>query len=209
MYILQDVANIIINLSTTPMIILQNLEDAIPSKPPLSSIFILAVAFFVSSMSTLLSRKMIDIDKLRRLTRETKKYQKLRKQMLKTADSKLKLKYERNADRMRKVQSELTMMNLKPMMIMFIPMILFFILLSGFFGFKVDDGVFVSGKIPAIIPFDPTFGLEKLWIFDIGRNIIDYEGLGRVFLPNYIWWYFGGSLAFGSILRKISGLQPD
>lgn len=209
MYILQDVANIIINLSTTPMIIMQNITEAIPTKPPLSSIFILFVAFFVSSVSTLLSRKMIDIDKLRRLTRETKKYQKLRKQMLKTADSKLKLKYERNADRMRKVQSELTMMNLKPIMIMFIPMILFFIVLSGFYGFKVVDGVFVSGNIPAIIPFDPTFGLEKLWILDIGRKNVELEGWGRVFIPNYIWWYFGGSLAFGSILRKISGLQPD
>ncbi len=196
MYILQDVANILINLSTTPMIILQDITEAIPTRPPLSSIFILVVALFVSSLSVLLSRKMIDIDKLRRLTRETKKYQKLRKQMLKTADSKLKLKYERNADRMRKVQSELTMMNLKPMMIMFIPMILFFIILSGFFGFKVDDGVFVSGNIPAIIPFDPTFGLEKLWILDIGRNIDELEGWGRVFIPNYIWWYFGGSLAF-------------
>ncbi|MHA2243724.1 MAG: EMC3/TMCO1 family protein [Candidatus Hodarchaeales archaeon] len=209
MYILQDVTKIMINLSTTPMIILQNITDAIPTKPPLSSIFILAVAFFVSSVSTLLSRKMIDIDKLRRLTRETKNYQKLRKQMLRTADSKLKLKYERNADRMRKVQSELTMMNLKPILIMFIPMILFFIVLSGYYGFNVEEGVFISGNIPAIIPFDPTFGLQKLWIFDIGRNINEFEDLGRIFIPNYIWWYFGGSLAFGSILRKISGLQPD
>jgi len=129
MYILQDIFDGVLNLFTMPMTVLQDITDVIPTQPPLSSIFILIVAFFVSLASTLVSRKMIDVDKLRRLTRETKKYQKLRMQMLKTADSKLKLKYERNADRMRKVQSELTMMNMKPLMIMFLPMILFFNLL--------------------------------------------------------------------------------
>jgi len=425
MYILQDIFDGVLNLFTMPMTVLQDITDVIPTQPPLSSIFILIVAFFVSLASTLVSRKMIDVDKLRRLTRETKKYQKLRMQMLKTADSKLKLKYERNADRMRKVQSELTMMNLKPLMIMFLPMIIFFIVLSGFYSFQTgityiayaeatdgdsvttmlinkppgtikddlmialmvstigsdnngtsisstpsgwtneheyihnaisgqhvyiywkiagdsepsnytwtwtdncswigqintfrnvnttspihikgavqqkteepcvspsvktsqdkcmiwlyaiansadveDDNVpsktkmikgteradpensiivetayfvhnsagdteakewtdwlnqdvensgqqyalnpaykgkMVSGNVPAIIPFDPTFGLETLWIFQIGKNA-ELPGWGQVFIPNYIWWYFGGSLAFGSILRKISGLQPD
>ncbi|MFX1285394.1 MAG: EMC3/TMCO1 family protein [Promethearchaeota archaeon] len=425
MYIFQDILTALFNLVTMPMAVLQDVTDVIPTQPPLSSIFILIVAFFVSLASTLVSRKMIDIDKLRRLTRETKKYNKLRMQMMKTADSKLKLKYERNADRMRKVQSELTMMNLKPLMIMFIPMILFFIVLSGFYSFQtgisyigyaeatdgdsvttmlinkpsgtlkddlmialvvstigsdnngtsisstpsgwtlehdyihnassgnhvyiywkiagdsepsnyswtwtdncswigqinsfrninttspihikgavqqkteepcvspsvktsqeksmiwlyaiansadVEDGnvpsntkkiketkrvdpeisfvietayfvqktagdtearewtdwlnqdvensgqqlalnpayngKMVSGNIPAIIPFDPTFGLETLWIFQIGKNV-EVQGWGLVFVPNYIWWYFGGSLAFGSILRKVSGLQPD
>jgi uncharacterized membrane protein (DUF106 family) len=199
-----------INVIITPMAVLQDpLTEVIPTKPPFSSIFILVVAFLVSLASTLVSRKMIDIDKLKRLTRETKKYNKLRMEMIKTADSKLKLKYERNADRMRKVQSELTMMNMKPLMIMFIPMILFFVVLSGFFRFTVIDGVFISGNIPAIIPFDPTFGFETILIFPIGKNA-EVPGWGKdVFVPNYIWWYFGGSLAFGSILRKVAGLQPD
>lgn len=212
MNFLQEIANVMTDLITSPMIILQDIGDVIPTEPPLSSIFILFVAFFVSFASTLVSRKMIDIDKLKRLTRETKKHQKLRIQMLKTADSKLKLKYERNADRMRKVQSELTMMNMKPLLVMFIPMILFFIVLSGFFNFSVSESdVFLSGKIPAIIPFDPTFGLETLLIFQIGKNAVipAFPDLGKVFIPNYIWWYFGGSLAFGSILRKVAGLQPD
>jgi uncharacterized membrane protein (DUF106 family) len=195
-------------LITSPMAILQDIGDIIPTQPPLSSIFILIVAFLVSLASTLVSRKMIDVEKLKRLTRETKKHQKLRMQMLKTADSKMKLKYERNADRMRKVQSELTMMNMKPLLVMFLPMILFFIILSGFFGFSVDNSGSISGNIPALIPFDPTFGLETLWIFQIGKNAVVPE-LGNVFVPNYIWWYFGGSLAFGSILRKVAGLQPD
>ncbi|MFX0123308.1 MAG: EMC3/TMCO1 family protein [Candidatus Hodarchaeota archaeon] len=210
MLILQDIFDFMINIIITPMTVLQDITEAIPTTPPLSSIFILVVAFLVSLTSTLVSRKMIDIDKLKRLTRETKKYNKLRMEMIKTADSKLKLKYERNADRMRKVQSELTMMNMKPLMIMFIPMILFFIVLSGFFSFSINTEGIATGNIPAVIPFDPTFGFETILIFPIGKNaIVPGWGDKQVFVPNYIWWYFGGSLAFGSILRKVAGLQPD
>ena len=186
------------------MPLLEDIAAAIPTQPPLSSIFILIVSFFVSLASTLVSRKMIDIDKLRRLTRESKKYNKLRMQMVKTADKKLKLKYEKNADRMKKVQSELTMMNMKPILIMFLPMIIFFLVLSSFYQFEVVDKVVVSGNIPAVIPFD----LPEVILFRIGWNA-DTEGWGHVFVPSYVWWYFGGSLAFGSILRKVTGLQPD
>ncbi|MFX0013591.1 MAG: EMC3/TMCO1 family protein [Candidatus Hermodarchaeota archaeon] len=209
MHILQKIPQIIMNLIPLPMAILQNITDAIPTEPPLSSIFILIVAFLVSLTSTLVSRKMIDVDKLRRLTRETKKYQKLRMQMLKTADTKLKLKYDRNADRMRKVQSELTMMNLKPLMIMFLPMILFFVVLSGIYNFTVENGVLTEGNIPAVIPFALPEYFPFPRFFDLGKNVKDLPGWGNVFIPNYIWWYFGGSLAFGSILRKVAGLQPD
>ncbi len=186
-----------------PEDILDPIISLIPVEPPLSSIFILILSFFVTLASTLVSRKMIDIDKLRRLTRESKKYNKLRMQMVKTADKKLKLKYEKNADRMKKVQSELSMMNMKPMLIMFIPMIAIFMLFSGIFSVKVIDGI-ATGNLPAIIPFD----LPEVILFRIGWNSY-VEGWGHVFVPNYIWWYFGGSLAFGSILRKVAGLQPD
>ena len=210
MLILQDIFSFVINIVITPMAVLQDLTEVIPTKPPFSSVFILLVAFLVSLASTLVSRKMIDVDKLKRLTRETKKYQKLRMEMIKTADSKLKLKYERNADRMRKVQSELTMMNMKPLMIMFLPMILFFVVLSSFFQFSIENGVYSEGNIPAIIPFALPESFPFPRFFDLGKMAeVPGWGTGKVFIPNYIWWYFGGSLAFGSILRKVAGLQPD
>lgn len=208
MLILQDIFSLMINMIITPMAVFQDLTEAIPTKPPLSSVFILLVAFLVSLASTLVSRKMIDIDKLKRLTRETKKYQKLRMAMVKTADSKLKLKYERNADRMRKVQSELTMMNMKPLMIMFLPMILFFVILSGIFRPVFENDIYISGNIPAVIPFALPEYFPFPNFFALGK-MADVAGWGHVFVPNYVWWYFGGSLASGSILRKVAGLQPD
>jgi uncharacterized membrane protein (DUF106 family) len=157
-----------------------------PTQPPFSSLFILGLSFIVSLSSALLSRYMIDVDKLERLTRETKAYNKLRVQMMKTADSKLKLKYERNADRMRKMQSELTMMNMKPLLIMMLPLMIFFAIFSSYYTFTVNDAVnpiVISGHIPAVIPFN----LPEQLIFPLGRNGY-VEGWGNVFVPN---WTFG------------------
>lgn len=151
---------------------------------------------------------MIDVDKLQRLTRETKKYNKMRMEMMKTADSKLKLKYERNADRMRKVQSELSMMRMRPLLITFIPLMIFFVVFSNYYTVTFDDvqGVttLISGNIPAVIPFS----LPETLLFPLGKNAF-VDGWGAVFVPNYVWWYFGGSITFGSIMQKIAGLQPD
>ena len=169
-----------------------------PTSPPFSSLFILGLSFVVSLFSALLSRYMIDIEKLERLTRETKAYNRLRMQMMKTADSKLKLKYERNADRMRKMQSELTMMNMKPLLIMMLPLMAFFIIFSSYYNWKS------TGNIPAVIPFS----LPPTLIFPIGE-MAELDGWGRVFVPNYVWWYMAGSILFGSFFRKTLGLQPD
>ncbi|WP_455462876.1 EMC3/TMCO1 family protein [Candidatus Hodarchaeum mangrovi] len=202
MFIIQDIEFLLFNLITQGNDLLQSL---IPTTPPFSSIFILIISFFVSLFSTGISKLMIDTEKLTRLTRESKKYNKMRMQMLKTTDTKLKLKYERSADRMKKVQSELSTMRLKPLMITFIPLMIFFFVFSSFFQWGIDPTTdIITGNIPAIIPFP----LPENILFAIGKNGI-VEGWGNVFVPQYIWWYFGGSITFGSILQKLAGLQPD
>ncbi|MFX1504997.1 MAG: hypothetical protein ACFFDC_02680 [Promethearchaeota archaeon] len=60
----------------------------------------------------------------------------------------------------------------------------------------------------AVIPFALPEYFPFPRFFDLGK-MADVPGWGHVFIPNYIWWYFGGSLAFGSIFRKVAGLQPD
>jgi uncharacterized membrane protein (DUF106 family) len=123
---------------------------------------------------------------------------------MRTADSKLKLKYEKNASRMKKMQSELTMMRMKPLLITMLPLMLFFVVFSGIYRPTIEDGEVMKGSLPAVIPFS----LPTDILLHIGDNI-EMEGWGKVFVPDYIWWYFGGSITFGSILQKLAGLQPD
>ncbi|PWI49175.1 hypothetical protein CEE45_03285 [Candidatus Heimdallarchaeota archaeon B3_Heim] len=187
--------NVGIFLAETLNTFLTTLASFPPEKPPFSSIFILIVSFFVSLGSTLVSRYMIDIERLGTLTRETKKHNKMRMEMMKTADTKLKLKYERNASKMKKMQSELTTMRMKPLLITFLPLMLFFVLLSN---------IYRGGAIPAVIPFElPESILLRIGTYEV------VDGWGKVFRPDYVWWYFGGSITFGSIFQKLAGLQPD
>ena len=192
MLFLENMSTIFVEMINASLTVLDSFP---PSDPPLSSIFILIVSFFVSLGSTLVSRYMIDVDRLAVLTRETKKHNKLRMQSMKTADTKLKLKYEKNADKMKKMQSELTMMRMKPLLITMLPLMLFFVTFSGYYR---------AGRLPAVIPYS----LPTDFILHIGDNTF-VEGWGNVFVPDYIWWYFGGSITFGSIFQKLAGLQPD
>ncbi|MFW9856424.1 MAG: EMC3/TMCO1 family protein [Candidatus Thorarchaeota archaeon] len=179
-----------------------------PTEPPLSSIFILLISFIVALISAVLARYLTDTDKLRRLTRETKRYQKLRTRMLKTADVKLKKQYEHEADRMRRVQSELSRMQLKPTLILIIPIFVFFAVFNAYYdpGFVEVNGVWEAhGTLPAVIPFNLP---ESLIILPTGRNIVHPEW-GRVFVPFYYMWYMAGSLLFSGIFRRAFGLQPE
>ena len=123
---------------------------------------------------------------------------------MRTADSKLKLKYEKNASKMKKMQSELTMMRMKPLLITMLPLMIFFVVFSGIYRPTISDaGEVIKGSLPAVIPF----ALPENILLHIGDNMY-MEGWGNVFVPDYIWWYFGGSITFGSILQKLAGLQP-
>ena len=42
--------------------------------PPFSTLFVILVSLGVSTFSTLLSRRLMDVDKLKRYTRETKEF---------------------------------------------------------------------------------------------------------------------------------------
>ena len=201
MLFLENISILFVEMINASLTVLQSFP---PSDPPLSSIFILIVSFFVSLGSTLVSRYMIDIDRLTILTRETKKHNQLRMKSMRTADTKLKLKYEKNADKMKKMQSELTMMRMKPLLITMLPLMLFFVVFSGIYRPTIEDGIVVKGSLPAVIPF----ALPTDILLHIGDNI-EMEGWGKVFVPDYIWWYFGGSITFGSIFQKLAGLQPD
>ena len=202
MLFLENISIVFVEMINASLTVLDSFP---PSQPPLSSIFILIVSFFISLGSTLVSRYMIDVDRLAVLTRETKKHNKLRMQSMKTADTKLKLKYEKNADKMKKLQSELTMMRMKPLLITMLPLMLFFVVFSGLYRPTISSvGEVTAGRLPAVIPYS----LPTDFILHIGNNTY-VEGWGNVFVPDYIWWYFGGSITFGSIFQKLAGLQPD
>jgi uncharacterized membrane protein (DUF106 family) len=110
-----------------------------PENPPGSSIFIAIVALGLSLSLTLLSRYLIDIEKLARYTRETKAYNKMKMQAMRTADKKLQLQVDRQSRRAKKMQSELMNMRMRPLMFYFIPLMIIFFSMSSHYSFNRGD----------------------------------------------------------------------
>ena len=172
--------------------------------PPYATVFIILVSLGVSTFSTLLSRRLMDVEKLKRYTRETKEYNSLKMKGLRSQDRRLLKKIEDNKSRFDKMQKELFSMRMKPMLYTMIPLMIVFVLMNGFFG-KSDHMV-------ALIPFDLP---KVLVIIPIAHPNPDYFPLVKnatkynFFIPNYIGWYFLTSITFGSVIQKLAGLTPD
>ncbi|MFQ5979679.1 MAG: EMC3/TMCO1 family protein [Candidatus Heimdallarchaeota archaeon] len=121
-----------------------------PENPPESSLFIAVVALGLSLSLTLLSRYLIDIDKLARYTRETKAYNKMKMKAMRTADKKLQLQVDRQSRRAKKMQSELMNMRMRPLMFYFLPLMIIFFSMSSHYNFSpgadiMDTTIILNG----------------------------------------------------------------
>jgi len=225
--------------------LVQSLEQVInsflsliaPKTPPGSSIFIILIALFTAVFSTIVSRKFIDLKKLKLYTRKTKEFQKLQRKSLRSQDPILKKKVENQKPTSQKMQSELMKMRMKPMLFTMLPLILIFFSLSSYYGnTKAPD------SLVANIPFD----LPENIIFNFGincnyqrntaipnefnlnqSNVIrsdltsgQYNNLtgnqklcvdnpSYHYIPSYIGWYIAINVIINSVVTKVTGLNPD
>lgn len=211
----------------------------IPKDPPGSAIFILLVAFLTAILSAYISRKFIDLKKLKLYTRKTKEFQKLQRKSLRSSDPILKKKVENQKSTSTKMQSELMKMRMKPMLFTFIPLILIFFALSSYYG----NTQTVPDSLVANVPFDLP---EKVVVFDFGVNC-NYQravGIGDFlkinepvnvrsdinttqynslpaslklcldhpelhYVPTYIGWYIAINIVINSLITKVAGLNPE
>lgn len=179
-----------------------------PKTPPGSAIFIIVVSLGVTIFSVAISRKMIDITKLKRYTREIRDYNSLKMKAMRSQDRRLMKKVDDNKDRFTKIQSELMFMRMKPMMIQMLPLLLVFVIMNAYFS--------ASTSLVAVIPFQLP---NSLILFPIGESILNLSSTspfydltklgGQIYIPNYIGWYFACSLTFGAVIQKLAGLAPD
>ena len=133
-----------------------------PHNPPGSSIFIILVAALITVLSTIVSRKFIDLKKLKLYTRKTKEFQKLQRKALRSQDPILKKKVDNQKATSQRMQSELMKMRMKPMLFTFLPLILVFISLNAYYYNTGTN----NQNVVANIPFD----IQETIIFKIGTN---------------------------------------
>ena len=166
-----------------------------------SAIGIVGIAIALNLFNSGIRKKMVDQDKLRRLMKETRAWQKERMTAFRAKDQEKINELNKKSAYMNKMNMELMQMNMRPMMITFIPLILiFYFVLPPLFAYTVAVSPISLNFIPGDW-FQLTCTAEKV----ISQpNICKHEN------EIYFWaWYFLASIAFSGIIMRVTKTTMD
>lgn len=160
----------------------------------LTSLVILGISLSLSTLSSLLSRKIMDVKRLARYSKEIKKFKDLEKQVKESRDKKDTIKLKRKQKYIEKITRTVMWQRFKPMLIYFVPFMLLFIFLSSTFG-NTTCAMFPFNimEVPLLNMFIRTpYGIATL---PLGLPL------------NYVSWYIISSFGFTTIVQKSLGLR--
>lgn len=141
-----------------------------------SLFIVLGVSVVVSLLATLLNKRMVNWNLVRKNKAEIAKYQKELREAMSKRDMKEVHKLQQRRGEMSKLQGEMFSQTFKPTIVYLIPMMFIYLLLFNFY----------SGWVVAWLPFS-----------------IDIPFLGRLVAFGVGLWYFITSFGFSQIFRKI------
>ncbi|NVM53005.1 MAG: DUF106 domain-containing protein [Candidatus Helarchaeota archaeon] len=159
----------------------------------ITSLLILVISFSLSSTSSFLSRKMMDIKRLKRYSLEIKKFKDLEKEVKETGNKKAAIKLKRKQKYIEKITRTVMWQRFKPMLLFFVPFTILFIFLNAtfkettcaMFPFNIKDipllNTFIRSPAGVWVPF----------------------GLPLV----YVGWYMVSSFGFNTLIQKLLGLR--
>jgi len=157
--------------------------------PPGSILFLTFLAFAISLSINLLNKRTIDYDRLRELQKIVNEYTKLQRELIKDPENKkLKKKLDRMKPQFDAARSEMTKMNMKPMLYTTLPILVIFWALGNFYA-----------EIPvARLPFPLPFIMDYFH----GNSALSSQTIG------YLGYYIIVSFLFSMIFQKILGTSP-
>ena len=160
---------------------------------------ITGIAILLNLFNSAVRRKLVDQQKLQRIMKETKAWQKERMTAFRSKDTEKQAELNKKSTYMSKLNQEMMQMNMRPMMITFVPLILvFYFVLPPLFSYTVAISPISLNVIPGGF-FELTCVAEKI-DGKICNNINDV----------YFWaWYFLASITFSGIVMKLTKTSMD
>lgn len=160
---------------------------------------IVGFAILLNLFNAVIRRKLVDQEKLQRIMKETRAWQKERMTAFRAKDPEKQAELAKKSAYMSRLNQELMQMNMRPMMITFVPLILiFYFVLPPLFSYTVAISPVSLNVIPGDF-FQLTCTTEKI-DGKICHNINDV----------YFWaWYFLGSIAFSGMIMKLTRTSMD
>ncbi|MBD3351682.1 MAG: DUF106 domain-containing protein [Candidatus Lokiarchaeota archaeon] len=173
-------------------------------RPPGSTIFVIFLSIGIGMFTVGLQKLLSNPKRLLEKQKQIKDHQAKRKEIEELQEKNPKRyqkelsKWERRDPFIQKMQQKMSLSRLKPTCITFLPMIIFFTALRGFYTY---NGVPLPVAIPPMNAND---------VFYIGNMMAGY--IDGVFGPakgmiNFTAWYFLNSFTFSTTMQKLFGLQ--
>jgi uncharacterized membrane protein (DUF106 family) len=147
--------------------------------------------------NSIVRKKMVDQDKLKRIMKETKSWQKERMSAMRSKDVARTAELNKKSSYMNKMSMEMMQMNMRPMMITFVPLILiFYLVLPQLFSYTVAISPISLNVIPGGM-FQLTCTAEQA--LDSAHVCFGKEN------ALYLWaWYFLSSISFSGMIMKLT-----
>ena len=166
-----------------------------------SAIGITFIAIGLNLFNAIIKRKMVDHDKLRRLLKETKAWQKERMAAFRSKDQEKIDDLNKKSAYMNKMNMEVMQMNMRPMMITFLPLILiFYFVLPPLFSYTVAISPIPLNFIPGDF-FQLTCTAAK---------VVSQPHICKHVNDLYFWaWYFLSSASFSGIIMRLTKTTMD
>ena len=161
----------------------------------LTTLIILGISFALSMTSSLISIKIMDMKRIRRYSKEIKKFKELEKEVRTTGDKKAAIKLKRKEKYIQKITRTVTVQRLKPMAFYLIPFMILFFFLNGIFG----------NTTAAMFPFN--IGLVPFLNMFIRAPWGVYVPMG--YPLGYVSWYIISSFGYSTVIQKLLGLRYD
>lgn len=161
-----------------------------------SAFGIMFISIGLNLLNAIIKRKMVDQDKLKRLLKETRAWQKERMAAFKSKDQAKTDELNKKAAYMNKMNMEVMQMNMRPMMITFLPLILiFYFVLPPLFAYTVAVSPISLNIIPGGF-FELTCTAAK---------VASEPQICHHVNELYFWaWYFLSSAAFSGIIMRLT-----
>ncbi len=157
---------------------------------PGSTYFIILFNIAIAVLMSLLTKALVDVKKISRHQKEIKVHNENKKKAMDSADKKLWQKVQRREDYIKKIQSEMMIQNMKPMLVWFVPItLIFFLMRSAFVNIPIAWMPFRFPEIPIII-----------------QNV---KYLGNITWMGFTGWYFLTSIGLGNFVRRFMGATPS
>jgi len=157
---------------------------------PGSTYFIILFNVLIAVLMSLLTKALVDVETISRHQKEIKVHNDNKKKAMDTADKKLWQKVQRREDYIKKIQSEMMLKNMRPMLVYFVPItIIFFLMRSAFVNVPIAWMPFRFPEIPIII-----------------QNL---KYLGNLTWMGFTGWYFLTSIGLGNYVRRFMGATPS